>query len=161
MTNAQLLQLIFFNNLIRIFFKLVEFRYMFDNFFKLVDLSPENVHILDGNAPDLNRECEEYERKIKEAGGIELFVGRFTATAKVNIMLTENSKIYFTGRDLILQRKAASHFGSYTPGKLRGTRLKGRNSAVQSTYLDRPVQKSVVQYDINFTPVFSDSFLSP
>ena len=36
---------------------------------------PENANLLDGNAADLKAECDEYERKIKEAGGIELFVG--------------------------------------------------------------------------------------
>jgi len=50
-------------------------RYMFDNFFKHIDIDPNNANILDGNAPDLVKECEDYERKIKEAGGIELFVG--------------------------------------------------------------------------------------
>lgn len=30
---------------------------------------------MDGNAEDLNAECESYEQKIKDAGGIELFVG--------------------------------------------------------------------------------------
>ena len=33
------------------------------------------MHILDGNAPDLVAECNEYERKISEAGGIEMFIG--------------------------------------------------------------------------------------
>jgi saccharopine dehydrogenase-like NADP-dependent oxidoreductase len=28
-------------------------RYMFDNFFQHIDIDPKNVHILDGNAPDL------------------------------------------------------------------------------------------------------------
>ena len=49
--------------------------YMHNNLFKHVDIDPENAHILDGNAADLKAECEEYERKIKEAGGIELFIG--------------------------------------------------------------------------------------
>ncbi len=48
---------------------------MFDNFFKHIDISPDNVNILNGNAPNLKKECEDYEAKIKEAGGIELFVG--------------------------------------------------------------------------------------
>ena len=51
-------------------------RYMFDNFFKHIDIDPNNAHILDGNAPDLVKECEDYEKTIKDAGGIELFVGR-------------------------------------------------------------------------------------
>merc|ERR1711962_1659480 len=50
-------------------------RYMFDNFFKHIDIDPKNAHILDGNAKDLKSECELYEEKIREAGGIELFVG--------------------------------------------------------------------------------------
>jgi len=50
-------------------------RYMFDNFFQHIDIDPKNVNILDGNAEDLNQECELYEKKIQEAGGIELFVG--------------------------------------------------------------------------------------
>ena len=47
------------------------------NFFFLqhIDIDPENVHILDGNAPDKLAECAEFERKITEAGGIELFIG--------------------------------------------------------------------------------------
>merc|ERR1711981_1475399 len=49
--------------------------YMFDNFFKHIDIDPNNAHILNGNAEDLAKECEDYEKKIKEAGGIELFVG--------------------------------------------------------------------------------------
>jgi glucosamine-6-phosphate deaminase len=49
--------------------------FMFENFFKHIDIDPKNVHILDGNAPDLHKECEEYELKIKEAGGIRLFMG--------------------------------------------------------------------------------------
>merc|ERR1711981_1264494 len=50
-------------------------RYMFDNFFKHIDIDPENAHVLNGNAADLVAECKDYERRISEAGGIELFVG--------------------------------------------------------------------------------------
>ncbi|KAK2542564.1 Gnpda1 [Columba guinea] len=49
--------------------------FMWNNFFKHIDISAENVHILDGNAPDLQAECDAFEEKIKAAGGIELFVG--------------------------------------------------------------------------------------
>jgi glucosamine-6-phosphate deaminase len=48
---------------------------MWNNFFKHIDIDPANVHILDGNAPDLQKECDEFERKITEAGGVELFIG--------------------------------------------------------------------------------------
>lgn len=49
--------------------------YMMTNFFAHVDINPENAHILNGNAADLQAECERYELLIKEAGGIHLFVG--------------------------------------------------------------------------------------
>lgn len=49
--------------------------YMWNNFFKHIDIDPANVHILDGNAPNLQEECDAFERKITEAGGVELFIG--------------------------------------------------------------------------------------
>ena len=49
--------------------------YMWQNFFKHIDIEPVNVHILDGQASDLQKECDMYEEKIKAAGGVDLFVG--------------------------------------------------------------------------------------
>jgi glucosamine-6-phosphate deaminase len=49
--------------------------FMWENFFKHIDILPENAHILDGNAKDLVAECNSYEEKIKAAGGIQLFIG--------------------------------------------------------------------------------------
>lgn len=49
--------------------------FMWNNFFKHIDIRAENAHILDGNAPDLGKECQSFEDKIKAAGGIDLFVG--------------------------------------------------------------------------------------
>ncbi|KAL2213892.1 glucosamine-6-phosphate isomerase [Sarocladium strictum] len=49
--------------------------YMFRHFFSHVDIKPENIHILNGNAENLDEECTKYEEKIKEVGGIELFLG--------------------------------------------------------------------------------------
>lgn len=48
---------------------------MWNNFFKHIDIKAENTHILDGNAADLQAECQAFEEKITAAGGIELFVG--------------------------------------------------------------------------------------
>lgn len=48
---------------------------MWKNFFSHVNMNPENVNILNGNAPNLEAECVEYEAKIKRAGGIDLFLG--------------------------------------------------------------------------------------
>ncbi|ORY14818.1 hypothetical protein BCR34DRAFT_585573 [Clohesyomyces aquaticus] len=49
--------------------------FMYKHFFSHVDVDPANINILNGNAPDLEAECHEYEEKIKKAGGIELFLG--------------------------------------------------------------------------------------
>ncbi|CAF0729727.1 unnamed protein product [Adineta steineri] len=49
--------------------------FMWNNFFKHIDIDPKNVHILDGNATDLIHECNEYEKAIQQVGGVELFVG--------------------------------------------------------------------------------------
>jgi glucosamine-6-phosphate deaminase len=38
--------------------------FMWDNFFKHIDILPENVNMLDGNAPDFDVECENFEKKM-------------------------------------------------------------------------------------------------
>jgi glucosamine-6-phosphate deaminase len=48
---------------------------MYKHFFSHVDVKPTNINILNGNAPDLRVECAAYEEKIRNAGGIELFLG--------------------------------------------------------------------------------------
>lgn len=49
--------------------------FMWTNFFSYIDIKKENVHILNGNADDLTKECEDYEKAIEAAGGIDLFMG--------------------------------------------------------------------------------------
>lgn len=49
--------------------------FMWDNLFKHIDIPKENINILDGNAPDLEKECHDYEERIKKVGGIDLFLG--------------------------------------------------------------------------------------
>jgi len=49
--------------------------FMYKHFFSHVDVPPNQVHILNGNASDLDLECQEYEEKILKYGGIELFLG--------------------------------------------------------------------------------------
>lgn len=49
--------------------------FMWNNFFSHVDIQPANVHILNGNAADLQAECAAYEAAIEAAGGIDLFMG--------------------------------------------------------------------------------------
>ena len=49
--------------------------FMWSNFFSHIDIRPENVNILNGNAEDLEAECRAYEEKIASFGGIDLFMG--------------------------------------------------------------------------------------
>lgn len=49
--------------------------FMWNNFFNHVDVKKENVHILNGNAEDLEEECRQYEAEIERYGGIDLFMG--------------------------------------------------------------------------------------
>ena len=49
--------------------------FMYGNLFNHIDIKPENVHILNGNAPDLDAECAAYEKAIEAAGGFDLFLG--------------------------------------------------------------------------------------
>jgi len=49
--------------------------FMWNIFFSHIDIKKENVNILNGNAPDLEKECADYEAKIKAVGGIDLFLG--------------------------------------------------------------------------------------
>ena len=46
-------------------------KYLFDQ----IDEKPENIHILNGNAPDVEAECAAYEKAIVDAGGFDLFLG--------------------------------------------------------------------------------------
>ena len=49
--------------------------FMARNLFDHIDIPKENIHILNGNAKDLEAECAHSEQMIVEAGGIDLFIG--------------------------------------------------------------------------------------
>ena len=50
--------------------------YMMKNFFEHVNVKKEKINIPNGNTEDIEKECEEYEKKIKGSGGIDIqFLG--------------------------------------------------------------------------------------
>lgn len=49
--------------------------FMFNNLFNFIDEPKENIHILNGNAEDVEAECAAYEKAIAAAGGFDLFLG--------------------------------------------------------------------------------------
>lgn len=46
--------------------------FMYDNLFNHINIPDENINFLDGNADDLEKECKDYEMRIKNAGGIDI-----------------------------------------------------------------------------------------
>ncbi|MEL7588117.1 MAG: glucosamine-6-phosphate deaminase [Prolixibacteraceae bacterium] len=51
------------------------YTFMWENLFSHIDIQPSNVNILNGNALDIKAECAGYEQKMKDLGGIDLFLG--------------------------------------------------------------------------------------
>ncbi|MDR1119490.1 MAG: glucosamine-6-phosphate deaminase [Dysgonamonadaceae bacterium] len=51
------------------------YSFMWNNFFHHIDILPENVNILNGNAVDVEAECCDYENRMKALGGVDLFLG--------------------------------------------------------------------------------------
>lgn len=39
--------------------------FMYEYLFNHIDIPEKNIHILNGNAPDLEKECLEYEKKLQ------------------------------------------------------------------------------------------------
>lgn len=49
--------------------------FMYENFFNHINISKQNIHILDGMTKDYEKECAAYEASIREHGGVNLFIG--------------------------------------------------------------------------------------
>lgn len=49
--------------------------YMYHNFFNHIDIEHKNINILDGMAADLIQECQNFEQKITDLGGMDIIVG--------------------------------------------------------------------------------------
>ena len=49
--------------------------FMHSELFDYVDIPPANINLLDGNAKNLEAECQRYENKMRDLGGVELFMG--------------------------------------------------------------------------------------
>ena len=67
--------------------------FMWNNFFSHIDIRPENVNILNGNAEDLVKECADYEARIRAAGGIDLFMGGVGPDGHIAFNLTQDTII--------------------------------------------------------------------
>jgi glucosamine-6-phosphate deaminase len=100
-------------------------RFMKDNFFSSIDIAPENTHIPNGMAADLEAECKAYEESIKACGGIELFLGGMGSDGHIAFnepgsSLSSRTRIKTLARDT---RIANSRFFGGDIQKVPGTAL--------------------------------------
>ena len=99
--------------------------FMWNNFFSHIDICPENVHILNGNATDLIGECARYEAAIEQVGGIHLFIGGIGPDGHIAFnepgsSLTSRTRMKELTTDTIL---ANSRFFDNDPAKVPHTAL--------------------------------------
>ena len=105
--------------------------FMHTNLFSKIDEPKENIHILNGNAEDLDAECAAYEKAIEQAGGFDLVLGGIgedghiafnepfsplTSRTRV-VTLTEDTRVVnsrFFGGDMNLVPKQALSVGVAT-----------------------------------------------
>jgi len=99
--------------------------FMWNNFFRHIDIKKENVNILNGNASDLEEECKRYETKISEYSGIDLFMGGIGPDGHIAFnepgsSLQSRTRVKTLTRDTII---ANSRFFDNDTGKVPKTAL--------------------------------------
>lgn len=122
--------------------------FMWNNFFSHIDILPENVHILNGNAEDLQKECADYEQAIADAGGIDLFMGgvgpdghlafnepgsSLTSLTRVKTLTTDtihaNSRFFNNDLDLVPKQALTVGIGTVMAAKEVLIVVNGHNKA--------------------------------
>jgi len=87
--------------------------YMMANFYNHVNVDPENIYIMDGNAEDLHGEADNYEAKIASYGGLDLIVtplgdgGHITYNESYSSLTSRSRVIHLTNDTL---RSRARYF---------------------------------------------------
>lgn len=74
--------------------------FMNENLFDEINIKKENIHIPNGEAKDVESECEEYEKMIEEAGGIDLQILGIGQNGHIGFNEPDenlNSKTHVTG----------------------------------------------------------------
>ncbi len=89
--------------------------WMWENFFKHINIRPENIHIPDGTVPldRMEEYCAEYEQAIRRAGGIDLMVLGIGRTGHIGFNepgSPPTSRTRLVTLDPVTRRDAASGF---------------------------------------------------
>src|SRR3989454_10847109 len=90
-------------------------RWMYETFFKHVNIQPENIHIPDGTVreEDAQDYCADYEQRIRRAGGIDLQILGIGRTGHIGFNepgSTRHSRTRLTTLDPVTRRDAAGDF---------------------------------------------------
>src|SRR5674476_145697 len=90
-------------------------RFMWDNFFKNIDILPENVNIPKGDCPrdEVSMVGQEYERKIKEVGGLDILILGIGRTGHIGFNepgSSPNSTTRLVALDSLTRQDAAGDF---------------------------------------------------
>ena len=95
--------------------------FMAKNLFDHIDCPKENIHILNGNAADLEAECANYEKMIEEAGGIDLFIGGIGPDGHIDVPYPRKDADHrYAHRQLaFLRRQSGQCAGSRTDRRCR------------------------------------------
>ena len=83
--------------------------FMYENFFKHIDISSANIHILDGMAKDTETECKKYEAAIAQYGKIHLFLGGVGADGHIAFNEPGSSLSSRTRQKTLTQDTIAMH----------------------------------------------------
>lgn len=90
-------------------------RFMWENFFNDIDLPPENANFLNGNLPreQMEAHCQEYEEKIRAAGGIDFQILGIGKTGHIGFNEPgsgRESRTRIIAIDTLTRRDAAADF---------------------------------------------------
>ena len=92
-------------------------RFMQENLFDHVNIPAENIHIPDGNTPDVPQFCERYEEQIREAGGIDLQVLGIGHDGHVGFNESTSSLASRTRIKTLTEQTIVANQRFFTPGE--------------------------------------------
>lgn len=148
--------------------------YMMETFFNHVNIPKENIHIPNGMADDIERECREYEEKIEKAGGIDIqilgigtngHIGFNEPAKNLNIKtglinLTENTirdnSRFFKNKEHMPKKAISMGIASIMKAKKIVLLASGENKAqairnMTNGYINTDHPASILQTHQNFT----------
>lgn len=99
--------------------------FMMENFFNHIDIQKHNIHILNGMADDLEKECAAYEKAIASYGKINLFLGGIGADGHIAFNEPGSSLVSRTRQKTLAEETIAMNcrFFDYDESKVPKTAL--------------------------------------